>query len=232
MKLITDVQPTGDKIRIVGIATGQGCSPGASYETTLSGTDSVTETYSIADTTGKTFTFNTAIEVVSTGSVSFLGTGGSVSVGLTQEFGGSLEWSKTTTKETSTGQSNAASQSLSYTGPGAVVIIGDVKEYTFDMSNVKVEYDIKCDDGVTFKKPSTVTLTAKTYGQTNFLSRHATFSSTSKCSITTERCIYFLRGEKALEPYKIFSDFANCMKGAGTVNRRKRFRNSVNKYKV
>lgn len=218
MKILTPVNPESDKIRVVGIVSSQGCSK-TKYTTSLSSTDDVTETYSISDTHGKSFEMGTEISVSAEASVKFLGSGGSVSVGVAQSFGETSEYSKTLTKETSTGHSTSAGQSMEFTGPGAAIIMAHVRQYKFKKSKLAVEYDIKCDDGKTFKEKSTVSLTAETYGRTHFRQRFAKFITAGKCTSQTSDCIDNIRGEKALSPEKIFADFNSCLRGKARISK-------------
>ena len=218
MKILTPVNPEFEKLRVVGIASSQGCSNGATYTTSLESTDEVTETYAISDTHGKSFTFNTEISVTAEGSAKFLGTGGSISTSVAQSFGGSTDYSKSETKATSTGHSTSAGQSLEYTGPGAALVMANVKQYKFKKTNLDVEYSIRCEDGVRYKERSKISLSAETYGQTHFSQRHAIFNP-NQCTRETARCIDNVRGEKALTGEEVLDDFSKCIDGKGQVSK-------------
>jgi len=214
MNILTALQPTLESLRVVGIVSAQGCNPHHTYHTSLGYTDSVEETYSLSTTKGKTFTFNTEISVQAETSAKFLGTGGSLTFGVAQSFGGSTEMSKTTTKETSRGHGSSSGQTVEYGGPGAAMIVAHVKQYKFDRRNVDVEFHIECDDGSSFKERQKVNLKAVTYGSTHYIQKSGTYNKGS-CTNTSDRCIRNLSGHKALQPYQLAAEFHKCVTSVG-----------------
>ena len=108
---------------------------------------------------------------------------------------------------------------MTYKGPGAALIFADVQEYEFDSSHVRVEYEIKCDDGTKDTKRDIVSLTAETYGQTHFYQKHGIFHP-GKCNYNTAQCIRNINGQKALSPYALIREFQYCFtNGVGKVSK-------------
>ncbi|XP_074647818.1 uncharacterized protein LOC141903556 [Tubulanus polymorphus] len=220
MKILDQLQSTHTGTRVVGIATTQGCSTGHEFMLNLGGTDSVVETSSFTTSTEKSFTFETTLSVTAETSAKFLGTGSSVSFGMSRSIGGSSTWGSSYEKATSVGRESTAATEVTFTGPGAALIMADVREYRINTKSVNVEYDIHCDDGARYKERGVVNLSLKTYGVTHFSSYTAKYNP-GRCSRSTNECIRQLDGKKALNPYTIVADFKRCFQGGvGTVNKK------------
>ncbi|XP_074652892.1 uncharacterized protein LOC141907210 [Tubulanus polymorphus] len=216
MNILSELRSHQVGSRVVGIATNQGCSPDHEFMLSLGSTDSLTETASITSTESKSFVYETTISVTAEASAKFLGSGGSVSFGVAQTLGGSTTWESTYTKETSTGSESSASTEVTFTGPGAALIMGDVKEYKFQSDQVDVEIDVSCDDGRRYKQKDVVNLKMKTYGVTHFSSYTGKFKP-DQCSRKTNECIRNLEGDKALTPYYLVDQFKQCFDDIGNV---------------
>ncbi|XP_074648094.1 uncharacterized protein LOC141903733 [Tubulanus polymorphus] len=222
IRILDEVLPTETGQRVVGITTAQACSPGSDNSLSLSATDSVTETTSVTVSEGGSFTFESTISVEAEASAGFLGNGGSVTVGFSQSFGGSTSWETSTTTQTSTGTESSSAKEISFTGPGAALVIGHTREYTFNTNNINAAVDVVCSDGVTFVKSTTINLSAKSYGVTHYDTHTAQFTSTDHCTDTTRSCIRNIEGEKGLEPDVVFNDFESCFSGGiATVYKKK-----------
>ncbi|XP_074648422.1 uncharacterized protein LOC141903932 [Tubulanus polymorphus] len=220
MKILDQLQSTHTGTRVVGIATTQGCATGHSFMLNLGGTDRVVETSSFTTSKEKSFTFETTLSVSAETSVTFLGTGGSESFRVSQSFGGSTTWGSSYEKATSVGREGTAATEVTFTGPGAALIMADVREYRINNKSVNVEYDIRCDDEARYKERGVVNLSLKTYGVTHFSSYTAKYNP-GRCSRSTNECIRQLDGKKALNPYTIVADFKRCFQdGVGTVNKK------------
>lgn len=216
MTILDDVQPQSTGSRVVGITSSQGCFEEATYQISLSSTDELTETRGMTTSTGGSWTWDTTISVEATASAKFLGSGGEVTMGVSQSFGGTKEWGQENSKETSSTIGTGHEKSILFKGPGAGLLVADVESYHFDMSNVRVEYDVQCEDGSKFKQEARISLTGQTYGRAHFTTRTAKFNP-GKCNDHTNNCIGGVRGERALSPNEVARDFDNCFaNGVGT----------------
>ncbi|XP_074649188.1 uncharacterized protein LOC141904498 [Tubulanus polymorphus] len=218
MKILDKLKPKHTGTRVVGIATTQGCSKGHLFRLNLGGTDSVEETSSFTTSSEKSFTFETTLSVTTETSFEFLGMGGSVSFGASQSFGGSTTWGSSYEKATSVGRESTTETEVAFTGPGAALIMADVREYSINSKSVNVEYDVRCDDGARYKEKGVVNFSLKTYGITHFSSYTGTYNP-GRCSRSTNECIRQLDGKKALNPYSIVADFKECFHKVGSVNK-------------
>ncbi|XP_074656967.1 uncharacterized protein LOC141910143 [Tubulanus polymorphus] len=221
MKILDRLESTYTGSRVVGIASTQGCSYGQEFMLNLGGTDSVEETCSFTTTNDKSFTFDTALSVTAETSAKFLGTGGSVSFAVSQSSRRSTKWGSSYEKATSIGRESSASTDMTFTGPGAGLIMADVREYRMNADNVKVEYDVRCDDGTRRRQRDVIdNFSLKTYGVTHFSSYTGQYTP-GRCSWSTYTCTKQLRGKKASSPDQIVKDFKACFRGGrGTVTKK------------
>jgi len=170
-----------------------------------------------------------SVEVTSTkGEESSVTHSTSFSLGVTAEAGGneismsaggSLEWTKSTSTETtnsntfSTSSSTSAVQSASITGPSALMVMSESDTYHFKDNYYNFTELKLCDgDDEPRKETKQVSISVKTYGQTHFTTRYAEFKSEKDCldnQAAIEKCINnmkFMSGENEA----IGEAFENC----------------------
>ena len=123
MKVLYGINPYLDKAKIVGIATSQGCSKDAKFQTRLDNTDKVTETTSFVTEKSSNFDFGSSLSVEFPRSSLHLGDGGQINVPFKSSFEKSWDWYSSKTKETT----SSAGQSLEYTGTNIFLIVKLIK---------------------------------------------------------------------------------------------------------
>ncbi|XP_074656917.1 uncharacterized protein LOC141910102 [Tubulanus polymorphus] len=204
MKILDQLRSTGSRSRIVGIATAQGCSNGREFRLNLGGIDSVGETGSFTTPTANSFTYQSTLRVTAQPSVKLLGTGsGSASFRMAQMSGGSITWTSSNVR------TSGASSEVKFEGPGAALVVADVKEYRINAKRVRVEYDVVCGDGRKSKEGDAVdNFSMKTYGVAHFSAYTA--HNEGNCSVSTGECIRRLEGERALNLNSAVDSFKRC----------------------
>ena len=211
VRILDELKAEESGIKVVGIATSQGCAPGVSYRTNLNQQWRTEKTYSVEDTNEHLFTFGKTISLSQ--AVGVMGT--SPTFGVSQTSSSGHSFSASVTEGWSNSFTTGSSQMLDYTGLRVALIIADIKQYKFKNDNVNVEYTVTCDDGDTYTEQSTLYLAGYTYGQTHYTQRHALLDKDT-CTRETEICIDNIRGNEALDPLDVVLDFENCFKGNAT----------------
>ena len=193
--------------KVVGIATSQGCAPGVSYVTSLSQEGAREDVYFIEVIEESSHSFGPQVSFIPSFKFSDF-------FSLSVEVGGSYAYAFGDAKVNQNGYSKSftagSSQSLEYTGPGAALIVADVKEYKIKNDNLNVEYMVSCDNGKTHKEQATKSLTGQTYGQTHYTQRFSRFDKEG-CSRETEICLDRISGENVLNPLDVVFEFENCI---------------------
>ena len=114
MKIIQKTVPYVESVKIVGIATSQGCSRDATFQTTLEHTNSVTETSAFVTKKSSKFDYGSSLVVeLPNSSMRFGDSTEIISVELDSNSPNVWNWASSKIKETST---SSTAQSLNYKG--------------------------------------------------------------------------------------------------------------------
>ena len=173
---------------IVGITAAGSCSKGES-ELQLTHTKEVTEEVSLGISKSLEFNWQVSASVTVEASAKFLGSGGSVSATVGYSVGGAVTYESSRTKSTSSGTSSGSAVTVKYFTPGGAMIVGFVKRYKFDKSNIPAEVTVQCKGGYQFTYNTNIQLTSKTYGHTFYKHYTGTFSP-GKCTDSRVSCLY------------------------------------------
>ncbi|XP_066931828.1 uncharacterized protein [Clytia hemisphaerica] len=207
MKILQKALPYVESVKIVGIASSQGCSRDAIFQTTLEQTNTVTETSAFVTKKNSKFNYGSSLVVELPNSSNRFGDSTEIlSVELENNTPNVWNWATAKIKETSI----SSAQSLKYKGPGAALVMGYVQYYKFDNPNVDVEYYVECNDGSKFTERGTVKLEAERFSQTHFVQKHGVFDYPEDCNEESYECIRAINGNKVLEPAEITKQFENC----------------------
>ena len=173
---------------IVGITAAGSCSKGES-ELQLTHTKEVTEEVSLGISKSLEFNWQVSASVTVEASAKFLGSGGSVSATVGYSVGGAVTYESSRTKSTSSGTSSGSAVTVKYFTPGGAMIVGFVKRYKFDKSNIPAEVTVQCKGGYQFTYSTNIQLTSKTYGHTFYKHYTGTFLP-GKCTDSRVSCLY------------------------------------------
>ena len=179
---------TYDGEDIVGITAAGSCNKGES-ELQLTHTKEVTEEVSLGISKSREFNWQVSASVTVEASAKFLGSGGSVSATVGYSVGGAVTYESSRTKSTSSGTSSGSAVTVKYSTPGGAMIVGFVKRYKFDKSNIPAKVTVQCKGGHQFTYNTNIQLTSKTYGHTFYKHYTGTFSP-GKCTYGSVSCLY------------------------------------------
>ena len=169
------VNPTSTGTEIIGSQDGGSCSGPATHTLTLTSADSVEEstTMELSRTDEINWSVTASVEIEA--SAKFLGSGGSVTAGISVGVGGAHSITTTNSKSFSTGNEKVVGMSIQYTTPGAALIFGAVERFTIENADVPVDMLMECPDGTTHTTRSTVKMNAVTYPSSHFWSLNGQF---------------------------------------------------------
>ena len=182
------VDATYDGEEIVGITGAGSCYKGES-ELQLTHTKEVTEEVSLGISKSVEFNWEVSASVTIEASAKFLGSGGSVSATAGYSFGGAVNYESSKTKSTSSGTSSGSAVTVKYFTPGGAMIVGFVKRYKFDKSNIPAKVTLQCKGGYQFSYDTNISLKSKTFGHT-FYKHYAGKFLPGKCTDSSVGCLY------------------------------------------
>ena len=196
-------QPTYQGTQVIGVVSGGGCMGSAKHTISMESVDSVEQSVGVEISESSELNWGISASVEVEASAKILGSGGSVTVGMSASAGGSHTWSKSETKDFSEGNSNGVAHQTSYTSPGAAILFGQVDRYKFDKSDIPTKMHFKCPSGGTFIKESTINLQATTYQAAHFEGMVGVFHKEACASNSAlPNCVRYL-------PYQFQNFFGN-----------------------
>ena len=171
------MEPKYENTEIIGSQDSGSCYGRASQTLTLSSADSVEEssTFEISKSDEINWSLSVSVEVEA--SAKILGSGGSVTAGVSASVGGAHSITTTNSKSFSKGNEKLVGLSITFNTPGAAIVFGSVDRYTIDNSNIPADMHMECPDGSTFTKRSTIKLKSVTYPSAHFWSLNGEFSA-------------------------------------------------------
>jgi len=161
-------QPTYQGTQVIGVVSGGSCMGAADHTISMESVDSVEESVGVEVSESDEINYGISVSVEVEASAKIFGSGGSVTVGASASVGGAHSWSRSETKDFSSGSSSGVGQETSYTSPGAAIMFGQVDRYKFDKSDIPTKMHFKCPSGGSFIKESTINLQATTYQAAHF----------------------------------------------------------------
>ena len=148
------------------------------------------------------------------------GSGVSVSATAGYSRGGSKSFSASKSKSTSTTTSQGSVASYYYNTPGGAMVVGFIKRYRFDRTNMPANVTVTCSNGFTYNFETNIKLTSKTYGKAFYHSYLGEFDD-GKCTHDRVQCLYNLSHNSLESVINARSSFSKCFPtGIGKVMRR------------
>ena len=142
-----NVKYDGDEL--IGVNTAGSCS-GGQHSLQLQQSHQLTEqlTLGTSESTERNWEISTSVSVEA--SAKFLGSGVSVTARRDASSGSSTSWGSSREKSTGTSSSTSSGVRINYKTPGAALVIGFARRYTFDNSKVPAKVTVTCKKNYSF----------------------------------------------------------------------------------
>jgi hypothetical protein len=180
-------EPKFDGEEIVGVTTAASCS-GGEHNLVLEHLKEITDEVALRTTESTMSNWRETETVTVKGSVKFLGTGGSVSAQVSSSFGGAVTWESSRKQITESATTVESRVKISYKTPGAAMIVGFVKRYVFENSEVPAKATVTCAGGHSYQYNTIFSLETKTYSQTFFKHYRAEYLP-GQCTEDRANCV-------------------------------------------
>jgi len=205
---------------IVGVVTSASCSETTAKLTfTESRTVTNTITLTSSSTTGTNFGVSASMTVATTAGAIFASATTSFTAGVS--VGGSRSWTNSEAKSTATSQSKSGGIMVDVDSPGGAMIVGFVKKYKMDKTDIPVTMTVECDGGQHFTYESVINLNAQTFGHTHYKYYNGKFNKDTCRQSGGVECLYNIETASYKSVKESEDAFAACFaRGGGTVLKR------------
>ena len=171
-----ELEPQLTGTEIIGSQSSGSCYGPASHEISLTQVHAVEESFSLETWEESEINWEVSVSVEVEASAKFLGTGGSVTAGVSVGAGGGRTLGSAKTTETVNINEKEHGQVTEFEVPGAGILFGIVDRYELDQSSVPVKMHLSCPDGRNKTIDSTMNLKKVSYGAAHFWSLTGQFT--------------------------------------------------------
>lgn len=116
MTILTDVRPTLDGVKVLGVVTSQFCPKDGTNSLSYSEQNSVSQSHSFTTSSSQTYSFSASLSVAVKAHFEPLGVGGGITVTAGVTAGTSHQFSSSKSQSSTSGSSSTAGSSISYSG--------------------------------------------------------------------------------------------------------------------
>ncbi|XP_074654946.1 uncharacterized protein LOC141908697 [Tubulanus polymorphus] len=215
MKILDKLKMSLVGTRVMGLTSSHSCNNGTLNRLTMGSTTTVTDTFGITITRGKTWSLIGSNHLSISTDAGFLGTGGGVTMSAAMSMGtaNTATYSNTNTRAISFASKTGGWNE--FRGPGATLMFGKIGEHALEADSVRAEINIECSNGKTFTEIQRVPIKQKIFTSGNIVTLYGYFTQ-GKCSFQTDECIANIGGDNMIQPQMIINQFHECFKGIGT----------------
>ena len=128
-----------------------------------------------------------------------------VSLGISK----SVEFNWQVSASVTVGTSSGSSVTVKYNTPGGAMIVGFVKRYKFDKSNIPAKVTVRCKGGYQFSYDTNISLRSKAFGHTFYKHYTGTFAP-GKCTDSGVGCLYNTPFQSYTSIWEAKSAFDKC----------------------
>merc|ERR1712168_1110378 len=186
-----------------------------------------TESRTVTNTITLTSSSSSAVTFGVSATMTVATTAGAIFASATTSFaasvsvGGSRTWTSSKAQSTATSQSKSGGIMVDVKSPGGAMIVGFVKKYKMDKSNIPVTMTVECNGGQHFTYDSEINLNAQTYGHTHYKYYLGKFNKDTCRQLGGIDCIYNLETGSYKSVKESEDAFAACFaRGAGSLLKR------------
>lgn len=171
-----DLEPQYTGTEIIGSQSSGSCYGPASHEIEITQIHGVEESLSLETSREDEVNWEVTASVEVEASAKFLGSGTSVTMGVSVGAGGARVLGSSETKEDVTINEKEHGQVTEFDVPGAGIVFGIVDRYEIDKSEVPVKMHLTCPDGYNKTVDSTMALKKISFGAAHFWSLTGQFT--------------------------------------------------------
>jgi len=170
------LEPRYTGTEVIGSQSSGSCYGPASHEISITQINGVEESISLEVSREDEVNWAVTASVEVEASAKFLGSGTSVTMGMSLGAGGAVVLGSSETKETMTMNEKEHGQVTEFAVPGAGILFGIVDRYEIDQSKVPVKMHMSCPDGQNKTVDSTMALKKVSFGAAHFWSLTGQFT--------------------------------------------------------